>query len=255
MANAEGPMRKREILARRDGRRRPIHGTAIGIIVLDTGFRRIPGDIAHVGSWNFPVQFAVARNVRPQDVIEGDAEKVLDVFRRAIDELTAIGVDGITTSCGYLSAVHRQLRAYSPVPFVSSSLQQIPMVLTMLPAGKTVGIVVSDRAAMRDVHFTQVGAPTGLPIAELPEAGIIRCNMRTNSLDIDVEAQEDEVLGVVERLLQVHPDVGAIVSECANLPPYSAAVQRRFGLPVFDIVTLVTWMHGGLAPRSFSPAR
>ena len=32
MANAEGPMRKREILARRDGRRRPVHGTAIGII-------------------------------------------------------------------------------------------------------------------------------------------------------------------------------------------------------------------------------
>lgn len=251
MANSPDPMRRQGV-ARGDLRRRPVHGTTIGIIVLDTGFRRIPGDIAHVESWDFPVQFAVARNVRPQDVIEGDARKVLDVFHGAIDQLVALGVDGITTSCGYLSAVQGQLREYSPVPFVSSSLQQIPMVMTVLPAGKTVGVLVSDRAAMRDVHFTNVGAPTGLPIAELPEAGVIRGNMRTNSLEIDVEAQEAEVLGVVERLLEDHPEVGAIVGECANLPPYSAAVQRRFGLPVFDIVTLVTWLHGGLRPRSFS---
>ena len=236
-----------------DRRRRPVHGTMIGIIVLDTQFRRLPGDIAHVDSWDFPVQFAVARNVRPQDVIEGNAEEALDVFRGAIDQLVALGVDGITTSCGYLSAVHRQLREHSPVPLASSSLQQIPMVLNMLPAGKTAGVIVSDRSAMRDIHFTNVGAPAGLPIAELPEAGAIRRNMRMNSLDIDAAEQEDEVLDVVRRLLASHPEVGAIVSECANLPPYSAAVQRTFGLPVFDIVTLVTWMHGGLRPRAFPP--
>jgi hypothetical protein len=245
-------VQKREDGAWPDIRRRTVHGTMIGIIVLDTAFRRLPGDIAHVDSWDFPVQFAVARNVRPQDVVEANAEEVLDVFRAAIDQLVALGVDGITTSCGYLSAVHKQLCSHSPVPFVSSSLQQIPMVLNMLPAGKTVGVLVSDRKALRDVHFTNVGAPTGLPIAELPEAGAIRRNMRTNNLEVDAREQRDEVLDVVRRLLEAHPNVGAIVSECANLPPYSAAVQQTFGLPVFDIVTLITWMHGGLRPRAFS---
>jgi Asp/Glu/Hydantoin racemase len=237
---------------RADLRHRPVYGTMIGIIVLDTGFRRLPGDIGHVDSWTFPVQFAVARNVRPENVIGADAEQTLDVFYRAIDELVAIGVDGITTSCGYLSIVHDALRRYSPVPLATSSLQQIPTVMTMLPFGKTVGVLVSDQGALQDRHFTNVGAPTGLPIAELSADGPIRCTMAANSLDASHAAQEAEVVSVVGRFLKDHPDVGAIVSECANLPPYSAAIQKTFGIPVFDIVTLVTWMHEGLRPRRFA---
>jgi hypothetical protein len=31
------------------------------------------------------------------------------------------------------------------------------------------------------------------------------------------------------------------------MPPYTADVRRATGLPVFDIVSLVTLVHGGLA--------
>jgi Asp/Glu/hydantoin racemase len=44
-----------------------------------------------------------------------------------------------------------------------------------------------------------------------------------------------------------HPDVGAIVLECTNMPPYTADIQRETGLPVFDIVSLVNMVHAGLA--------
>lgn len=232
-------------------RRRPVHGAAIGVIVLDTGFERLPGDVANALTWRFPVQFAVARNVRPADVIEGNAEAALDVFRRAIDELVALGVEAITTSCGFLAAVQPQLRAHSPVPFAASSLQQIPLALGMLPAGRTVGVLVSDRHSLKDIHFTNVGAPTGLPLGELPEHGAIRTHMRENRLQGDREAQEREVIEVARHMLDEHPAIGAIVSECANLPPFSAALRHEFGLPVFDIVTLVEWLHAGLRPRAF----
>jgi hypothetical protein len=49
------------------------------------------------------------------------------------------------------------------------------------------------------------------------------------------------------RLVSEHPDVGAIVLECTNMPPYTADVQRETGLAVFDIVSLVTLVHTGLA--------
>lgn len=39
-----------------------------------------------------------------------------------------------------------------------------------------------------------------------------------------------------------HPDIGAIVLECTDLPPFSAAIRRATGLPVFDIVTMTTWV-------------
>jgi Asp/Glu/hydantoin racemase len=43
-----------------------------------------------------------------------------------------------------------------------------------------------------------------------------------------------------------HPDVGAIVLECTNMPPYAADVQRATGVPVFDIISLVSLVHGAL---------
>jgi len=58
----------------------------------------------------------------------------------------------------------------------------------------------------------------------------------------------------VERMLTETPTIGAIVSECANLPPFSAAIRQTFGLPVYDIVSLVEWMYAGLKPRRFDDA-
>jgi hypothetical protein len=36
--------------------------------------------------------------------------------------------------------------------------------------------------------------------------------------------------------------------------PYAGALRDRLGLPVFDMVSLVTWFHGGLVPRRWPRA-
>ena len=62
---------------------------------------------------------------------------------------------------------------------------------------------------------------------------------------------------VARRLVALHPDVGAIVLECTNMPPYTADIQRETGLPVFDVVSLVSLVHGALGaalpPRPSAP--
>ncbi|MGI6853827.1 aspartate/glutamate racemase family protein [Mesorhizobium sp. 1B3] len=231
--------------------RRAVHGTMIGIIVLDTGFRRLPGDIAHAGTWPFPVQFRVVHGVRPAEVIEGDPRHSLDAFRAAIDDLVALGCTAITTSCGFLAVVQDELTRHSPVPFLSSALLQIPMVERILPAGKKPGLIVSDPNALTERHFRGIGAASGLPMGALAFDGPLRRNMREQATEVDAAAQEAEVIGVVADLLARHPEVGALIFECANLPPYSAAVARRFGVPVHDVVTLLRWMHLSLAPPDY----
>ncbi|MGN6765584.1 MAG: aspartate/glutamate racemase family protein [Rhizobiaceae bacterium] len=247
------PIIKVEKASDRPRRRRPVHGARIGIIVLDTGFQRLPGDVANALTWRFPVQYHVVTGVRPQDVIEGAPEKILPAFYDAIDRLTELGVDGIATSCGFLAMVHPQLRAYSGLPIASSSLMQIPLVLQTLPADKTVGVIVSDRKAITDNHFINVGAPVGLPLGELAFDGPIRANMRNNASQVSYAAQERDALETVERMLAETPSIGALVSECANLPPYSQAIERTLGVPVYDVVSLVEWLHAGLMPRGFHP--
>jgi glycine/D-amino acid oxidase-like deaminating enzyme len=39
------------------------------------------------------------------------------------------------------------------------------------------------------------------------------------------------------------PEVGAILLECKDLPPYSAAVQAATGLPLFDWIGFVNYVH------------
>jgi Asp/Glu/hydantoin racemase len=76
-----------------------------------------------------------------------------------------------------------------------------------------------------------------------------------DELELDVDQAREEHVRVARRLVTEHPDVGAIVLECTNMPPYAADIQRETGRPVFDIVALVTLIHGGLvAGRPPRPA-
>jgi Asp/Glu/hydantoin racemase len=72
-------------------------------------------------------------------------------------------------------------------------------------------------------------------------------------LSLDVETARQEHLTVARRMVAQHPEIGAIVLECTNMPPYRADIQAATGLPVFDITTLVRMVHEavrhGLPPR------
>ena len=52
-------------------------------------------------------------------------------------------------------------------------------------------------------------------------------------------------------LVARHSEVGAIVLECTNMPPYAAALREAVGLPVHDIYSMTAWFHAGLRPRAF----
>jgi hypothetical protein len=234
-------------------RRQPVHGVTIGIMVLDTGFQRLPGDIAYAPTWRFPVQYAVVRGATGDRVLSPNAGGTLDLFLKAADDLVALGVDGIATSCGFLAILHPALVAHCPVPVATSSLLQIPLVRSILPRGQRVGVLTADKDALTAAHFRAVGCPTDLPVVGMPPDGIFRANLRTGQPVVDYAAQEREVLGMAEELLGQNPDVGAIVCECTNLPPYSARIEEQFGVPVFDVITMLEWFHAGLRPRRYQP--
>ena len=138
------------------------------------------------------------------------------------------------------------------MPVATSSLLQIPLVQSILPKGKRVGVLTADKDALSPDHFRAVGCPVDLPVVGMPPDGIFRHNNRTGQPVVDHAAQEREVLGMAETLLRENPDVGAIVSECTKLPPYSAQIEATFGVPVYDIVGFVEWFHAGLKPRRYN---
>jgi Asp/Glu/hydantoin racemase len=234
-------------------RRRTVHGVSIGILMLDTLFQRLPGDIGHAGTWPFPVQYAVVRGARPDRIVRQQIERdMLAPFLEAADALVAMGVDGITTSCGFLALLHPALVAHCSVPVASSSLLQIPLAQAMLPAGRRVGVLTMDASSLTPRHFAAVGAPGDWPVGGIPADSVFRRNLMGDEPVVSHAAHERDMMQAAETLLAAHPDIGALVLECTNMPPYSAALQARFGLPVYDIVTLVTWFQSGLRPRRYA---
>jgi len=236
---------------RRLHRSHPTYGASVGIMILDTGFQRFPGDIGYAETFAFNVQYAVLRGVHFGADLKPD-QGTLEKFFRVIDDLVALGVDGITTSCGFLAVMQPHLTEYSPVPVASSSLLQIPLVQRILPKNKRIGVVTAKKPNLSPAHFEGVGAPTDLPVAGMPLDGVFRRNMETRNPNIDLAAQEAEVIEVVRGLLRENPDIGALVLECTNLSPYSHAIEKLFGLPVYDVITMINWFHSGLRPTRYA---
>jgi Asp/Glu/hydantoin racemase len=69
---------------------------------------------------------------------------------------------------------------------------------------------------------------------------------------MDVELARQDVVDAGRDLVARNPDIGAIVLECTNMPPYAAALQAAVGLPVYDIYSMISWFHAGLRPRVFA---
>jgi hypothetical protein len=229
-----------------------IHGAAVGILMLDTRFPRIPGDIGNALTWPFPVLYRVVRGASPDRVVRHGAAGLLDDFIAAARALVADGADGITTNCGFLALFQAPLAAALAVPVASSALLQVAPVQRLLPPGKRVGIITISAATMTEAHLAAAGVAPDTPVVGT-EGG---CEFSRAILDDEPEM--DFVLAgrdlnqAAMRLVDTNDDIGAIVLECTNMVPYAADIRRATGLPVFSIYSLIQWFQAGLMPRRFA---
>jgi hypothetical protein len=64
--------------------------------------------------------------------------------------------------------------------------------------------------------------------------------------EVELAAIEREVIGTALAALAKHPNIRAFLLECTDLPPFSAAIRRQTGLPVFDFITMVNYIHSAV---------
>ncbi len=224
----------------------------IGIIMLDTRFPRIAGDVGNPDTFPFPVRYHTVRGASPRRIVRSIDPGMLDPFIRAARALVREGVRAIATSCGFLAIYQRQLADAAVVPVFSSALLQIGLARAATGSGRPVGVITADRAALTAAHFSGVGidavpeAIVGMaPDSEF--AAVFLGEKRT----LDAERCRREVVAAAASLQHAHPRVGSIVLECTNMPPYAAAVQQATGLPVFDVVSLIHLAHRVTMPCTY----
>jgi len=225
------------------------YGFTVGILMLDTRFPRIPGDMGNAATFPFPVRYQRVAGASPDLVVRRGAAGLLPAFVDGARQLEREGVGAITTNCGFLVTYQRELAAAVAVPVFTSSLLLVPLVHRMLPPGRRVGIMTVNAASLGAEHLAAAGVGPDVPVAVAGLEGEKEFTrvLLGDEMELDVELAREEHGRVARRLVTDHPDVGAIVLECTNMPPYTADIQRETGRPVFDITTLVRIAHDGLA--------
>ena len=228
------------------------YGEAIGIITLDTTFPRIPGDIGNASTFSFPVKLRTVKGASIDRVVKQGDRTLLEPFIDTAKGLEKEGVRAVTTTCGFLALFQDEIAASVRIPVFTSSLMQVPLVYKMLGKGHKVGIVTADSDSLSQKHLTAAGIDPSIPLAI---AGMQDqkefSRLLGNESELEPDKIEAEIVNVAKKLASENPDMGAFVLECANLPPYSSAIQRATGLPVFDLVTLTNYVYMAVVSRPF----
>ena len=229
---------------------KPLYGASVGILMLDARFPRIIGDMGNALTWPFPVHYKIVRNASPDRVVRGQAKNMLENFIEAGRELVADGVDGITTNCGFLALYQQELSHALQVPVATSSLMQVAMVNSLLPAGKKAGILTISASSLTPAHLAAAGVPNTTPIATTEGGQEFTRAILDSEAEMDIAAAHRDNIDAAIQLAK-DPSVGAIVLECTNMVPYAAAIRAATGLPVFSIYNFILWFQASLSPRAF----
>jgi hypothetical protein len=230
------------------------YGYPVGIICAQWHIPFIPGDVNHAASFDYPVRYLPV-DVPGADILRGAAppERYTEVIVAAARQLEAEGVRAITSNCGFFGLWQRAVADAVAVPVFMSSLLLVPFIRSLIGSERKVGVVVANSRGVTDELLTAVGiAGDDASFVGMESFPHFASVVLQESGKLDTDAMYDEVTQACRDLLIDHPDVGALLLECSDLPVYAHAVHEATGIPVFDWVTLIDFVERTVVPKRYA---
>lgn len=227
----------------------PFYGQNIGVLVFNSCSPRLPGDAGHAASFAYPVRYEVVDGSFI-DLVEGSPE-ILARLQQACHNLKDQGIRGVVADCGMISLYQQELGQI--LPFVGSSLCQIPMVWQMIGRAGAIGILTGHSDLLKQTHLRNSGWDESIPLA----IGGMQCWSHFSEIviqggkNLDADKMRADVVGAALQLKQEHPEIRALILECSNLATYSADVAAALSIPVFDTISAANLLQYGLNPPTY----
>jgi hypothetical protein len=236
----EGRGRIRAIPAPTDAVLPQAGGGFVGVLMLDTRFPRLPGDIGHPQSFGGAVRHAVVRGAFPARVVADAAalrgSGLAMPFIEAARALAAQGARAITTSCGFLVLLQHEVQGAVPVPVVTSSLLQLPALLAREPQ---VGVLTISAERLGADHLLAAGVPRerlrDVVVQGVDPHGAFVRAILGNEVEMDVDAARADVVDAALALRSRAPHLRTAVLECTNMPPHARAAGEASGLRLLSL--------------------
>jgi len=238
---------------------RYVYGPTVGIVQLPANIPMLPGDMGNPTTFNFPVLYELMTDVDPFWVLAAEPHPiVLAKCIEACKKLTIQGVRTIIGNCGFFANYQPEVsKALDPgVQFFNGSLMQVPMLLNSVGSNKKVGVLTASAELL-------------IPSPALKNSGVSEKDMsrvvivgNENGKQMKLitgetgafnpKKMERELVALATKMIQDHPDIGAVVLECTEFPPYAHAIQDAIRRSVWDFVTMTNFMHAGAMRTPFT---
>lgn len=213
----------------------------LGLLLLDTAFPRPPGDLGRPDSWPGTVLTHVVEGAWPARVVQSAqglrAQGLSPVFVEGARSLRRRGATAITTSCGFLVLLQRELQeAVADIPLVTSSLLLLPR---LLRDEAQVGVLTIAADRLGAEHLEAAGVPRervgDVKVQGMPQGGPFASAILGNRAAMDVAAAGGDVVRAARALHARWPGLRTLVLECTNMPPHREAIAAATGLRVLSL--------------------
>ncbi|MCP4339711.1 MAG: aspartate/glutamate racemase family protein [Desulfobulbaceae bacterium] len=204
----------------------------------------LTGNSTNPLTYPFPVLFKKVVGANYQSVLVSPDTRIVGPMLEAAESMIDQGVKAIITSCGFNAIFQKELADGLKVPVYTSALLQIPFIRASLGRQKLL-VITASKQDLKPEHFHAVGVTDmhGIEIygmEEMPEWSKIS---RSPNKPLSMEKVENEVVSLATVAKQERPDLGAILLECTDLPPFADAVRKAVNLQVYDLLTMVALIH------------
>ena len=228
-------------------------GEAIGILLTNSAVPFIPGDVANATTYNFPVRFKKVLGLTIESLFNHDTSLIESVVDAAL-ELKKDGVRAITGDCGFMAIYQKDLVQQVGLPIFMSSLIQIPFMERLIRKEDKIGIITANSQSLDQIALEPCGADFGdkLIIRGLEECTYFADAFIKETGELHKDKVESEVVSVAKQIITDAPEVKLLLSECSVLAPYGPAVQQATGLPVFDYITMINYIHSVVVKQHFN---
>ncbi|MEH6578539.1 MAG: hypothetical protein V7731_15870 [Amphritea sp.] len=213
----------------------------IGVIMLNTHFPRLPGDVGNPETFACDTLYRRVEVATVDSVISdtGVSSDVSSAIFDAAKDLDKQGVDLIVTSCGFLGELQKDLEKQISTPVISSALLLTPLVRSLFGAKASLGVITFNSSKLKPLHFN------GHYDEQIHIQGVERGDELYRVIAGDLESldytkAEQDVIAATCSLMKYNPK--AIILECTNLSPYIDAVRKNSGVPVFDLIQGIDWL-------------
>jgi len=239
-----------------DGRN--VFGVTIGLVQMHVNLAMLPGNMSNATTFDFPMLY---RRMNADNVFDVMANPPTQNFADGIVEaaqwLELQGVRAIMGNCGFFGSYQNLVKTRINVPFFSSSLMMLPMMVQSMPGNKKVGVITANGPILEKVQAIE---NCGLSLEDKANRIVVMgCEnghefsgaIMANTGKYNPAKVEQEIVDVAKQMLKENEDIGAILLECTELSPHAVAVQNAVRMPVWDYTTLTKWIYSGCIRRPF----